>query len=734
MNVNEPIPSPVADGELEFKDGYNDNGRMCSTINFDKYGIGNELNIFLGAASFPGAQSGCGNFSVPFAIIVDPYQDYLAHPPGSIINAQGQVANPYGGQPWIMYPLLAHEIGHTLGRFVHTFDYPANHGDGFTDTPYPDGPSCNNPNPCSNNIMAYNVQGRDYLSPMQIGYMHFQIATGYRIILLAACNYNDSSSIAITSSQTWPIFQVIGGNLTIKNSSTLTVQCNVSIPQGGTVFVEPNCSLIVDGGNITNNCTSGVSPNFHLDPYSRMIVQDSSVLTLERGAKMEVHEHSRLIIKSGSKLIVKDGAELMVHFDGLIIIENGAELVINNKTPGKGLNIGGNSFPSRSAELRIEGKLTTADSVHLTNNGDGIISVVKTGVLNLGNNSDIRFTTGKGGTTLKLDSVVITTGGHQIDIVGGKIECTNWSKLILSPGDTLHMFVADLVLGQNSSLTISKNARVEMGEYSSAIAQNSGKLILEDSATLSVNRNSLVHIQDGGELILNNKTPNKGLCIGCGVPSPLNLPFLNNGELRIEGTLTTSDSIHLTNNGDGFIAFHNWGALNLGAGSNVVMRGKSNTDNLLKIYNALTIPAGHDLDVSKGTIVVNGDNAVLRKIGAKVFADSVIFDGLGGTTNTGLEISQLAFVPQIQNCTFTRHGIGLYAHNMPYATLVQKSTFSGNGIGVLAQNLNMPVIKGALRMSLLHRRIEGTLTPTPREVWGLTTAVCISQKFCNFTA
>ncbi len=168
------------------------------------------------------------------------------------INASPQTVN-----------LLLHEITHSLG-LAHTYindtsyyyprfvnDYRAEPASIFSVSTGTAG--CGVPN-SSSNIQGYNWDCRNYLSPKQIGLMHYYIQNGDITSLTNLCDYDAAKSVTITTSQTWTLSRVITGDLIIKPNNTLTIKCKVSLPSGAKVVVEKGAMLIIDGGEVTNSC------------------------------------------------------------------------------------------------------------------------------------------------------------------------------------------------------------------------------------------------------------------------------------------------------------------------------------------------------------------------------------------------------------------------------------------------------------------------------------------------
>lgn len=127
---------------------YSRNMYACLSTMYDTYGQykDSEINVFFYLnPSYPNG-GGCG------------YPNYvnMHNVPKDTISL------------WANTQLLAHELGHSLG-LQHTWS------DSFDDTYYPDNNTswadCNNTT-ISNNIMGYNTC-RNYLSPKQIGYIHW---------------------------------------------------------------------------------------------------------------------------------------------------------------------------------------------------------------------------------------------------------------------------------------------------------------------------------------------------------------------------------------------------------------------------------------------------------------------------------------------------------------------------------------------------------------------------------
>lgn len=156
------------------------------------------------------------------------------------------MSNVYQSHSWAAAQLIAHEIGHCLG-LSHT-DYPQ-----FPDLPANDkfGWLACDSTAVSNNIMGYNIC-RNYLSPMQIGFVHRTFNTKPDYINLTRNKMYDPKKVMyLDSSLTLKRNLVISGDLVIKRGCTLTIKSIVCITEQTKIIIEDKAHLIVDGGSIS---------------------------------------------------------------------------------------------------------------------------------------------------------------------------------------------------------------------------------------------------------------------------------------------------------------------------------------------------------------------------------------------------------------------------------------------------------------------------------------------------
>ena len=176
------------------------------------------------------------------------------------------VSNFIKGGDWANAQLLAHELGHTIG-LSHT-NYPQ-----FDDLPLKDKFGfipCDN-KLTSNNIMGYN-QCRNYLSPKQVGYVHqLYSEKPERIRITTANEYDAKNTFIIWNDTTWNKSLLVTGDIVVKKRQVLTINNNIHLSEGSTIFLEKKSKIILNGVTISNQfntnwkgivfCKSIMNPN-----------------------------------------------------------------------------------------------------------------------------------------------------------------------------------------------------------------------------------------------------------------------------------------------------------------------------------------------------------------------------------------------------------------------------------------------------------------------------------------
>jgi len=129
---------------------------------------------------------------------------------------------------------IAHEIGHLMG-LCHTS--------------------------CLHSVMRTNFGGlRDYMTTNEIGKIHRAFAIYPSLWQFVDCDATYVSPTAeriVTINETWDLKMRLYTNVVVKAGATLTVTCELLMPFDGTITVEREAKLIVDGGIIrrANTCT-----------------------------------------------------------------------------------------------------------------------------------------------------------------------------------------------------------------------------------------------------------------------------------------------------------------------------------------------------------------------------------------------------------------------------------------------------------------------------------------------
>jgi len=183
----------------------------------------NYLHVFYTGASKDGPAFGCGP---------SPY----------FLNVSNILKN--GG--YATAQLTGHEFGHCIGlRHTNTpqfDDLPRSDRFGWI--------QCNDKN-TSNNIMGYNLC-RNYLSPLQIAYVHYRYSNIDELTKTTKNIDNSSEKIKVKKNTVWDKSFISSGSIIVKKGNSLEVKNKVIMPNGSKIILEKNSNLTINGGTIKN--------------------------------------------------------------------------------------------------------------------------------------------------------------------------------------------------------------------------------------------------------------------------------------------------------------------------------------------------------------------------------------------------------------------------------------------------------------------------------------------------
>lgn len=248
------------DAELAYMDKKNNQRNLFWKAQYEKYGIkdDNAIDVFmlehpkdsLLSPTYKASMDGVGMGD--WMKIVGAFQYSV----DSFIDENGIKKRKWAQQ---YVGLFNHEMGHILG-LPHTWKY----NDGCDDTPqhencwsYTDTAPCDKE--VSNNMMDYNTY-QNSLTPCQLGKINFNLTDKHNSIRKYLqnnwCSTEKFKDIVIgkNAKVIWQCNKQAEGNIILKENSTLTVSCLLSMPENSSIKIYPGAKLILDGGKIYNEC------------------------------------------------------------------------------------------------------------------------------------------------------------------------------------------------------------------------------------------------------------------------------------------------------------------------------------------------------------------------------------------------------------------------------------------------------------------------------------------------
>jgi hypothetical protein len=230
---------------------------FSSTIGGHVFNFRDTLFIGNGGRNFGGFHQPSN--LLPANIRTSSYSDSINHYTGIYIPFGGGLGKAELGQRHVkmtsivndgLYKnpgIVSHELAHLFNLTSHMFETHY----------YPDLTRIHTGG-ISNNLLDYTKFNFSF-SPYQIASTHSKLSINndYRKVLIPDyCTYHPDSTITISSDSTyiWESTKMLLGDLVLDSAATLTIRCNVSLPEGASVIVKRGAKLVLDGGVLTNFC------------------------------------------------------------------------------------------------------------------------------------------------------------------------------------------------------------------------------------------------------------------------------------------------------------------------------------------------------------------------------------------------------------------------------------------------------------------------------------------------
>jgi hypothetical protein len=177
---------------------------------------------------------------------------------------------------WFFQQHFRHEIGHAMG-WMHTYSpsccpetADCNNPDFLSDVFPVNNPNCpgGNAGPCSicyedpplasNNVMANGSLDINWMSPLQMGRRIRNLHLGAVRKFAKDVVSDNANPWLITSNEDWDFDIQMYRDIIVKAPATLTIKCRVAMAITGKIVVEKGARLIIDGGEVTGWCKTGM--------------------------------------------------------------------------------------------------------------------------------------------------------------------------------------------------------------------------------------------------------------------------------------------------------------------------------------------------------------------------------------------------------------------------------------------------------------------------------------------
>lgn len=119
-----------------------------------------------------------------------------------------------------------------------------------------------------------------WLPPSEIGEMHRILHTSCVRRYVALDTYFPNNKYYSSSNQTWDYDLRLYSDLVVENNSTLTIQCNIYMPENADITVNPGSTLILDEDALVKGYSDNWQGTIHVKENAELIIKSYSTLEM----------------------------------------------------------------------------------------------------------------------------------------------------------------------------------------------------------------------------------------------------------------------------------------------------------------------------------------------------------------------------------------------------------------------------------------------------------------------